>query len=286
MNGKEEILKDWIPKKDTQQEEFLNKYPEYDGRGIKIAIIDSPIDFSMPGLQRTTTGLPKIIDFFEFSNFLSEDGKIDISMIREIDGDNVITGLSGKKLKIPLTWKNPSGKWHIGCKAYSELFFRKFAETKNKENGIEKLEIEELNKNVDLVDCIVWNDGKKWQACLTTSNENLQNAKVLTNFCDEHEFGFIKSYCITIREDKSFIYVFRQNGNNHGTIVATVAAAYFPNGSYSNGLAPGSQIISMDAKHVFAIEKALLKCIEMEVDIVNLSIGLKYTPSIDLSIHR
>uniref|UniRef100_A0A914R3Q3 Uncharacterized protein n=1 Tax=Panagrolaimus davidi TaxID=227884 RepID=A0A914R3Q3_9BILA len=119
MSGKEEILKDWIPKKDTQQEEFLNKYPEYDGRGIKIAIIDSSIDVSMPGLQRTTNGLPKIIDFFEFSSFLSEDGKIDISTIREINGDNVITGLSGKKLKIPLTWKNPSGKWHIGCKTYS-----------------------------------------------------------------------------------------------------------------------------------------------------------------------
>uniref|UniRef100_A0A914RCC0 Peptidase S8/S53 domain-containing protein n=1 Tax=Panagrolaimus davidi TaxID=227884 RepID=A0A914RCC0_9BILA len=134
-----------------------------------------------------------------------------------------------------------------------------FAETKNKENCIEKLEIEELNKNVDIVDCIVWNDGKKWQACLTTSNENLENAKILTNFCDEHEFGFINdnSYCITIREDKNFIYVHRKNGKNHGTIVATVAAAYFPNESYSNGLAPGSQIISMDAKHVFAIEKAV-----------------------------
>uniref|UniRef100_A0A914Q709 Uncharacterized protein n=1 Tax=Panagrolaimus davidi TaxID=227884 RepID=A0A914Q709_9BILA len=42
-----EKLKDFVPKKDIQQKEFLQKYPEYDGRGILIAIIDDEIDKKM-----------------------------------------------------------------------------------------------------------------------------------------------------------------------------------------------------------------------------------------------
>jgi subtilisin family serine protease len=58
----------WMPLASTGVDEFLRLHPTYDGRGVLIGILDTGIDPGIPGLERTSTGAPKLLDLRDFSD--------------------------------------------------------------------------------------------------------------------------------------------------------------------------------------------------------------------------
>ncbi len=77
--------KEWnfLPARQTGAVDFIQAHPEYDGRGVVVAILDTGIDAYTPGLQTTTTGLRKLIEVRDFST----EGDWETA-VAEIDSSN------------------------------------------------------------------------------------------------------------------------------------------------------------------------------------------------------
>ncbi|XP_066157913.1 tripeptidyl-peptidase 2 isoform X2 [Euwallacea fornicatus] len=320
-----------LPKKETGAISFLTKYPSYDGRGIVIAILDSGIDPGAPGLQKTSDGKVKIIERFDCSGC----GDVNTSTIVKPE-DGYIIGLTGRKLKIPNDWTNPSGSYRIGVKNAFDLYpdrlkDRVKAEYKKKKwdegqrrllsdlnrdlvklenqqnsnnNENQKLAKEDCDAKLEIVnnldkkfcdsgpvyDCILFNDGSKWTCCVNTDeDDDLSKCPLLGEYSITHEY-----LSLTNVDNLNFSFNVHDDGNvlelvgvcsSHGTHVAAIASAYFPDSPEQNGVAPGAQVISLtigdgrlgSMETGTALIRAMIKIIElkqkMNIHVINMSYG-------------
>ncbi|KFM79322.1 Tripeptidyl-peptidase 2, partial [Stegodyphus mimosarum] len=318
-----------LPKRETNVSLFLDKHPEYDGRGVKIAILDSGIDPGAKGLQKTSTGQQKIIEMMDATGA----GDIDTSTVVEMT-DGYITGLTGRKLKIPPSWQNPSGKFHIGVKNAYELYPKQLRERirkarkekhwdpfhKERQAKISqelqvlnaslsklsqvpfksKMEKEDLEAKLEILnslekkfcdvgptyDCIVFHDGRQWRVAVDTSEHGeLEECTLLGTYSETFDFAMLTeldrlNYCVNVHEDGNLLEIV-SNSSVHGTHVASIAAACFPDEPEKNGIAPGAQIISIcigdlrlgSMETGSALTRALIKVISSHCDVINISYG-------------
>jgi len=105
-------------------------------------------------------------------------------------------------------------------------------------------------------DCVVFHDGSTWRAVIDSDGTgDLTASTPLCNYRDERQYSTIKTvpgckevslllnYCVTIYEEGKRLSIVCDAGA-HGTHVAGIVAANFPESPELNGVAPGAQIVS------------------------------------------
>ena len=102
-----------IPKEETKVLQLLRDKPTADGRGVKIAVLDTGCDLAAAGLQETSEGLPKYLDFLDCTG----DGDIDTTATATIPEGNetiVIKGKSGRDLTLGEWAPKPGSEVRLG----------------------------------------------------------------------------------------------------------------------------------------------------------------------------
>ena len=70
-----------LPKQETGALRFLERHPDFDGRGVVVAIFDTGVDPGAAGLQTTSDGKPKIVDLVDGSGSLEMAAKV---LVRDV----------------------------------------------------------------------------------------------------------------------------------------------------------------------------------------------------------
>ena len=81
----------WMPLASTGVDQFLRAHPSYDGRNVLIGILDTGIDPGIPGLEKTSTDEPKILDLRDFS----DEGAVPLQRVTPV-GD--VVEIAGHRL--------------------------------------------------------------------------------------------------------------------------------------------------------------------------------------------
>ncbi|KAJ2344067.1 hypothetical protein GGF43_005543, partial [Coemansia sp. RSA 2618] len=104
-----------MPRTATQVADFVRKYPLYDGRGVVAAVLDTGIDPGAKGLQETSDGKRKVLDYVDCTG----GGDVELTVVQAEDG--AVLGASGRRVRLNKAWSNPTGEWRVGAKQLKRL---------------------------------------------------------------------------------------------------------------------------------------------------------------------
>ncbi|KAI7907246.1 uncharacterized protein BX663DRAFT_495304 [Cokeromyces recurvatus] len=270
-----------MPKQDTQAANFIKKFPNYDGRGTVIAILDTGVDPGAAGMQITTDGKPKIIDIVDCTG----GGDVETTKIVKPtieNGNKIIEGLSGRKLILG-DWENPSDEYRVGLKRAYELFpsdLKNRIKAERRENFIKKqsqllceaqaklaeflkdnsqpneAEKADLKARIEMLKDMNTNYEDPgilldyWRAVIDVNESgDLRDQPCLTDYRKElkyHTFGKadLLNFSVNIYDNGNILSIVTLSGS-HGTHVAGITAGNFPEEPELNGVAPGAQLISL-----------------------------------------
>ncbi|MBK7104400.1 MAG: S8 family serine peptidase [Ignavibacteriae bacterium] len=238
----------FISLRNTGVENFQEKFPEYDGRGTIILVLDTGVDMGVDGLTTTSTGEVKVIDVQDFT------GQGDIPFFEaEIEEENDVDFFVNEKKGYKV-----SGANNLKLKSDDEKYFIGVVEEslwKNSGSGVD--DINGNKKNDDKFYFVTFqtqNEGEKfWVVYLDLNgNGNLEDEKPLRNYKEKFDvFTFPKenglpSFALGLNIfPETQIVSFYFDDGSHGTHCAGIAAGNKIGNNELYGIAPGAKVMGL-----------------------------------------
>ncbi|RMH05149.1 MAG: hypothetical protein D6702_01205, partial [Planctomycetota bacterium] len=299
-----------LPKRDLGVDRFLAEFPDYDGRGVRVAVLDTGIDPGHPFLQRTPDGRRKIVDWYDATT----DGRVDTSLRAEpVDG--ALIGLSGRRLVLggragadeyrlgridadflPAELRHRilaerKEEWEKGRREWQEAKVRRQHDFGDAEPAnLRQQEIaarwQEFRDPGPVWDLVALRRGEEWRVVIDADEDgDLDEERELRSFRASGDWAVLGdeallNYAAEVRADGDETVLFFDT-NGHGTHVAGIIGAWQGEGGRLNGVAPGVEFVAIkigDGKFGastsgFAIAKALDYAVEAGCDVANISFG-------------
>lgn len=232
----------------TGVEEFHSLYPEYDGRGTIIFILDTGVDIGVDGLIKTPTGETKVIDVQDFTH--QGDVKFYEADVDNEDG-RIIFQNDDQELSViassSLDYTPADGDYFIG--GFEEIRLL------NSDSGAADLNGDGDTEDVYHLVTFETSEGTDsfWVVYFDTNgNGDISDDKPLRDykanqdaFTIENQSGLPALYMGLNVLPAERIVSFHFDDGSHGTHVAGIAAGYSIGGIELNGVAPGAKVISL-----------------------------------------
>lgn len=222
--------------------------PTADGRGVLLLIFDTGVDMGIPGLQKTSTGLPKVIDAIDFS-----ESNVVRCLPATLQGDQLVADSLPLRLDGvgQLRGNASGGQWFVGV----------MDEGRYRNSSVRDFDGDGESASQFGVALHRGPDG--WRVVIDTdADSSLADEQMVGSYHDRQEtFTFRQrdperkaplTFAATI-DTATHSVSFHYDMGGHGTHVAGITSGFGVSGeSGFNGVAPGAQIISCKFSSDFA----------------------------------
>ncbi len=239
---------EFLSRREVGADVWTKAHPQWDGRGVVIAVLDTGLDPSVPGLDKLPTGGPKVIEARDFSgegHVVMARAEVDGAVLRQ--GNIVVRGFDNATAK-PLR----AGDYWLGA----------FDEAQIRNSAVE--DVDHNGRNDDRFAVLAFRrapDGEEVMIIDTDGDGDLADERVRRSYAaDPQWFTFgagrdpkknkapLAIAATSVLDDKRVELHF--DDGSHGSHCAGIAAGFGIEGKAGfDGIAPGARLMSLKIGH-------------------------------------